>query len=148
MCSSDLVGVIGVTRCQQAFDCLHSYRSQCLEWCYDRLEGDRFGDQKYLDAWPSQYDQLRIAEHPGVNAAPWNKDVSAYSRDCEGIVQINGQPLVCYHFQGLRIFPGGLVLPQAIDYDSQLSDALMKLVYLPYLLLLQQAAEKIGRAHV
>ena len=146
------VGVIGVTRCQQAFDCLHSYRSQCLEWCYDRLEGDRFGDQKYLDAWPSQYDQLRIAEHPGVNAAPWNKDVSAYSRDCEGIVQINGQPLVCYHFQGLRIFPGGLVLPQAIDYDSQLSDALMKLVYLPYLLLLQQAAEssglKIGRAHV
>jgi len=138
------VGIIGVTRCPQALDCLWHYRKQCLEWCYDRLEGDRFGDQKYLDAWPALYSQLKIAQHPGVNAAPWNKDVSEYARDAEGFVRLNGQPLVCYHFQGLRVFPGGLVMPQAIDYDSRLSDALMNLVYMPYLHLLQQAAETCG----
>src|SRR5262249_40688234 len=25
------------------------WRDRCNEWCFDRLEGDRFADQKYLD---------------------------------------------------------------------------------------------------
>jgi hypothetical protein len=35
--------------------CLTKWRGQCLEWCYYRVEANRFGDQKYLDAWPKAY---------------------------------------------------------------------------------------------
>lgn len=126
------VGIIGVRRCEQALQCLADWRRQCIEWCYDRLDGARFGDQKYLDAWPGKYSQLKVSQHPGVNAAPWNKDDCQYTLVGEQVC-ISGQPLVCYHFQGLRLFPGGLVLPQAIDYGSLLPPDLQDLVYRPYL---------------
>jgi len=132
------VGIIGVRRSAQAVQCLSVWRRQCIEWCFDRLEGDRFGDQKYLDAWPAAYSELQVCQHPGVNAAPWNKDNSQYQL-VDGQVLINGQPLVCFHFQGLRLFPGGLVLPQAIDYGTLLSPELQNLVYRPYLRRLQAA---------
>ena len=32
--------------------CLDDWRARCLAWCYDRVELDRYADQKYLDAWP------------------------------------------------------------------------------------------------
>lgn len=35
--------------------CLQKWSEQCLEWCYNRQEPNRFGDQKYLDAWPKAY---------------------------------------------------------------------------------------------
>lgn len=126
------VGIIGVRRSAQAMRCLSDWRRQCIEWCFDRLEGERFGDQKYLDRWPAEYSELQICQHPGVNAAPWNKDNSQYQL-ADGQVQVNGQPLVCFHFQGLRLFPGGLVLPQAIDYGRLLPQPLQDLVYRPYL---------------
>ncbi len=34
---------------------LADWRARCLEWCHDRLEPDRFADQKYLDAWPERF---------------------------------------------------------------------------------------------
>jgi hypothetical protein len=132
------VGVIGVRRCEQAIECLSTWRRQCIEWCFDRLEENRFGDQKYLDAWPGVYSGLKVSQHAGVNAAPWNKDNSQYTV-ADRQVFVNNQPLVCFHFQGLRLFSGGLVQPQAIDYGSLLSPELESLVYRPYLRWLLEA---------
>ena len=52
--------------------CLRDYRKQCIDWCYDKLEDDRFADQKYLDSWPKKYDSVFIINHKGVNLALWN----------------------------------------------------------------------------
>lgn len=53
--------------------CLDDWRARCLDWCFDRVEGDRYADQKYLDAWPHRVGAaLLVLEQAGVNAAPWN----------------------------------------------------------------------------
>jgi hypothetical protein len=81
--------------------CLTRWREQCLEWCYDRVEGDRYADQKYLDKWPDTYAGVHIFEDPGVVMGPWNFvrfDVTLAG----GQVSIDGRPLIVYHFAGFK----------------------------------------------
>ena len=82
--------------------CLTQWREQCLEWCYDRLEGDRFADQKYLDAWPERYDSVCAFENPGVLMAPWNF-MQFDVREADGRPSVNGRALVFYHYQGFKV---------------------------------------------
>lgn len=71
------------------------WQDRCIEWCFARVEGDKFGDQKYLDKWPTLFgDAVHILEHKARTLAPWN--VTYYT---------SGQPAdpgVMYHFHGLR----------------------------------------------
>lgn len=84
--------------------CLQRWRDQCLEWCYDRAEGGRYGDQKYLDEWPTLYsDRLAILSHRGGGVAPWNWSSFTIVRSKEGIT-VGGDPLIFYHFHGVKVF--------------------------------------------
>lgn len=50
--------------------CLEHWKDKCLEWCYDRLDEDKFADQKYLDEWPDLYgDALVVSQNIGVGLA-------------------------------------------------------------------------------
>jgi hypothetical protein len=86
-------------------DVLARWREQCLEWCFDRFEGGRFSDQKYLDDWPTRYDGVGVVTDPAVGLAPWNASASALSAD-GATVLVDGAPLVFYHYHGLRLFRG------------------------------------------
>jgi hypothetical protein len=67
------VGLLSFRNDPSGRGCLDDWRSRCLDWCHDRLEDDRYADQKYLDAWPARHGSaLLVLEHEGVNAAPWN----------------------------------------------------------------------------
>lgn len=95
------VGWLSFRRDERALACLNWWRERCLEWCYDRVEADRFADQKYLDAWPTRFAGVRILRHPGANAAPWNVgDAPVHVRD--GLLRVGNAPLLFYHFHGLR----------------------------------------------
>ena len=81
--------------------CLMRWREQCLDWCYDRVERNRYADQKYLDTWPSVYRTVRIFENPGVVLGPWNfmkYEIAAV----DGRLMVDGQQLIFYHFAGFR----------------------------------------------
>jgi hypothetical protein len=80
---------------------LADWRSDCLSWCYERQEDGKFGDQAYLDNWEERYPYICITKNIGAGMAPWNQDQYRV-RDHLGQVYINGQPLIFYHFQGLR----------------------------------------------
>lgn len=96
------VGFLAFRQDQAAEECLGRWREQCLEWCYDRVEDGRFGDQKYLDAWPTECRDVHVIEHPGAGLAPWNFSRYAISPD-RAAPMVDGKPLVFYHFHALKL---------------------------------------------
>jgi hypothetical protein len=89
-------------RDEQGMACLQSWRDDCVAWCHDRLEADRYADQKYLDAWPARYDRLVNLRHKGAGVAPWNwARYPLALRD--DTLYVDGEALIFYHFHGVKI---------------------------------------------
>lgn len=81
--------------------CLADWCSQCLAWCYNKIEADgRFMNQGYLNEWPNLYANLKVITHSGINLAPWNLDGCPLAYE-NGEVFVNNEPLICYHYSGL-----------------------------------------------
>lgn len=137
------VGILGFRNDREGLRCLQTWRSQCNAWCYDRRENGKFADQKYLDVWPEQFCGVVISRHPGVNLAPWNKANHTLHTE-HGTPHVDGRPVVCYHFHGVRFYPFGIIEPQAIDYGAALSSTWLRLIYDPYLKLLAQTSRRLG----
>jgi len=101
------VGIFNV-QCQSfrndkvALQCLERWRDQCLDWCHDYVEGDKYADQKYLDEWPSLYGKsLVINHHLGIGVAPWNLDNKKLT--VSGVKYlVDEMPLVFFHFHGFK----------------------------------------------
>jgi hypothetical protein len=96
------VGWVSVRRRSEGFAALRWWRERCIEWCYDRVEGDRFADQRYLDRLPDLFAGVHVIGHLGANLAPWNiSDCRVEWRD--GSVVIEGRyPLMFFHFYGVK----------------------------------------------
>lgn len=68
------------------------WEERCLEWCHNRLEDGRFGDQKYLESFPLLFgDAVHIMPFPAAFQAPWNASIFTCSH------------CIAYHFHGLRL---------------------------------------------
>lgn len=78
---------------RKALDIINEWKQNCLEWCYNRIEDEKFGDQKYLEAWPKKYNsRIHISENDKWFLAPWNATRFDYK---DGII---------WHFHGAKIF--------------------------------------------
>lgn len=104
-------------RCDTAgLACLERWRDQCLEWCYDRAEDGKYGDQAYLDEWPGLYgERVAILQHRGGGVAPWNWSGTPITRHGDA-VQIGGDPLIFYHFHGVKIFNPWFISNGLLDW--------------------------------
>ena len=100
------VGWITFRNDHAARSCLETWRDQCLEWCYDRVEEGRFAEQRYLDAWPATVPPLTIVRHKGANVAPWNLGSVQLSFDGRGLT-LDGEPLLFFHAHGFQIASPG-----------------------------------------
>lgn len=92
-------------RTSEAYEAMRWWQDRCLEWCFARVEAGKFGDQKYLDQWPTLFaQQVHILKQKEKTLAPWN--VHYFGERAGGAVQP-----VFYHFHGLRLIsPGKLLL--------------------------------------
>jgi hypothetical protein len=91
---------------------LDKWRKQCINWCYARYEEGRFGDQKYLDDWPSAYQNIHILVHQGGGIAPWNLGKYVFKKDknlITGKVKRTGSifEIVFFHFQYVKFLEDG-----------------------------------------
>ncbi len=139
------VGWVTFRRDEAGLACLSWWRASCIEWCYDRLEGDRFADQKYLDQFPLKFSGVQIIEHPGVNVAPWNLDTGRLARSAGGELSFRGEPVIFFHFHKLRQAAPSLWQTRLGDYGATLDRATRDWLYIPYIRQLV-AAEREMRA--
>lgn len=107
------------------------WEDRCLEWCYARVEDGKFGDQKYLDDWPTRFQkQVHVLTHQEWILAPWNSIRYPYGS------------AIWHHFHDLRIASqnkfrlSGYAVPQ-VTIDN---------IYNPYIGTIQSAMKSLKQA--
>jgi len=107
------------------------WQKQCLEWCFNRVEDGKFGDQKYLDKWPLDYgSNVHVMEHLEWALAPWNATRFPYSGG------------IFYHFHSLRVLSKQRVYLGLYPLPKPLIEG----VYRPYIADLAIAIDILYRA--
>lgn len=107
------------------------WQERCLEWCFNRFEDGKFGDQKYLDDWQERFpDLVHVLEHQEWMLAPWNATRFPYSS------------AKIYHFQSLRIVDNNNV---QLCIGSLIPQPLIDNVYSIYLISLRDAINELIR---
>jgi len=135
------VGWLTFRRDERALTCLRWWRDRCIEWCYDREEDGKFGDQKYLDDWPTRFPGVSVIQHKGANLALWNlANYAIHSRG--GSVWVDDQQLIVFHFHGLKqIGPRSYQLHQA-HYHLRIDSTVRNKIYRPYVSALREEGDR------
>ena len=136
------VGLLCFRRDDQGLTVLNWWRERCNEWCYDRPEDGKYGDQLYLNDFPERFPGVRVLEHIGAGVAPWNNDQYAYGTDRSGRPQVSGQPLIFYHFHALVFVTEALIVP-AKHVSYPLPRGVIELCVTPYIDSLVQAVAEV-----
>ena len=111
---------------------LNWWKKKCLKWCYNRVEGNKFGDQKYLDSWPTKFSRVEVATHLGVGVAPWNIKRFTIKKNKNFFILENGKShqVIFYHFHDLRFFLNkNLAFLSSYDLSQEVIDK----IYNPYI---------------
>jgi hypothetical protein len=92
---------------QEGILALTWWKDRCLEWCFARVEDGKFGDQKYLDDWPTRFKKVHVLKNLGGGVAPWN--VQQYNitvRDNIVVGDMSGQvfKIIFYHFHDVKLY--------------------------------------------
>ncbi len=98
---------VSFKRDSQGLNCLEIWRNQCIDWCYDRHEDGRMGDQKYLDQWPLLFSSTHVIQHLGAGLAPWNYPNYFIEQLTDGHILVNGQQLIFFHFHQFQLIADG-----------------------------------------
>jgi hypothetical protein len=130
------VGWVGFRDDAKGTVVLDWYCERTLEWCSDTPEDGKYADQGYLN-WFPDFSGVRVLESPGFDLAPWNTARHALRTDSSGALAVDGDPLVFFHFHGLRKVGRWFATSQLI-YRSPLSDILRRRIYQPYVDVLAQ----------
>lgn len=84
------------------------WRDKCIEWCYNRLEDGKCGDQKYLDCWTEKFEGVHVLQNFGGGVAPWNLLSYNLLKDFNGLFVQDKKTkqkykLVFHHFQDVKL---------------------------------------------
>ena len=110
------------------------WRRECLKWCYAYSEGDKYGDQKYLDRFSTLFPATHDIQHIGTGIAPWNVLKFSFSLKDNKIILKNKdveEIVIFYHFQNLKIDLAKKIIWLGKWYDCK--PDVIELFYKPYI---------------
>jgi hypothetical protein len=140
---------------------LNWWRDRCLEWCYNRYEDGKFGDQKYLDDWSERFTGVHSLQHFGGGLAPWNVqrfDFQEFRGKIIGELKTKKSKntdlsrdyregsnfeAVFFHFHGVKLFEQDKSIFAPKMY--LLNETVKQLFYYPYLQKLKAAQTQLAK---
>lgn len=131
------VGLLCFRNDTNGCEVLKWWSERCIEWCYERVEDGKFGDQLYLEDWPTRFNGVRILEHDGAGVAPWNQGKYEFSLGGDDSPQVNSVPVIFYHFHSFTYLTPQIVLP-AKDLHYPVPALAVAFCIVPYLDCLEQ----------
>lgn len=127
---------------------LERWRNDCIDWCYARIENGKFGDQKYLDTWTTEFEGVHEMQHLGGGVAPWNMQQFEFKNENAKITvkqKSTGKEfdLVFFHFHGLKLFSDNIVSYTGDKYEMD-SDV-KQILFEPYTKELLKIGKKLQK---
>ena len=119
---------------ERGLTALNWWRKACIDWCFNRFEDGKFGDQKYLDDWPERFAGVYVSEHLGVGVAPWNMQQYIFTKEKEAIsgTEISSGKkfqVIFFHFHSLAFVTPSYFSPR--PYYKRTESAI-RLLFNPY----------------
>jgi hypothetical protein len=127
--------------------CLAQWRRQCLEWCRHQIDNEhgRFGDQRYLEQWPTDFaGAVQVLEPPGYGLAPWNISRFSLKASSQGL-NADGRDIRFYHFHGIRILDSHWAADRLWQYHYVPDQVVLQQLYAPYLAVLLEMESRVAR---
>ncbi len=145
VCGVYNVGWLSFSNDDNSISCLKWWRDRCIEWCYKRVEGDKFADQKYLDDWAKLFKKVRVIQHKGANLATWN--IENYKvKFIDDRLWIDNEELIFFHFHGLRRLTN---LFYCVGYhQTKINRVIRKKIFKPYFETLREINSKLIKSHL
>lgn len=124
---------------------LNWWKNACLDWCFNRVEDNKFGDQKYLDDWPQRFKGVKELKNLGGGVAPWNVQQYTFEKTDDHIIgkEIASHKifsLIFYHFHDFKYGQKNIFL---LANTYLLNKNVTELIYRPYITALNNVEEKI-----
>lgn len=129
------------TKKRESLQCLERWRSQCLRWCYYKVENGKMGDQMYLNEWSRLYKNLVVSRNVGVDAAPWNISQYLVTKDMEW-PKINNERLICYHFHQFSLLSDREF---ELSFGYLIQKNVKEYIYKPYINNIKEQIRKIKK---
>ncbi|MGO9462965.1 MAG: glycosyl transferase [Isosphaeraceae bacterium] len=94
------LGFLAVRMTGQGRQFISWWADRTRRFCYDEVPNGLFTDQRWVDLAPAFFDDIAIIRDPQYNVATWNLTHRRATGRAPFEIQINGRPLVFYHFSG------------------------------------------------
>jgi len=125
---------------------LNWWKDSCIDWCFDRVEDGKFGDQKYLDEFSSRFSGVYECNHPGAGIAPWNLQQYEFEKEDDKLVGVHRSDNmkfvpVFFHFHGLKFYQNNIVNYAGGYYE--IKAPVFEFFYEPYVQLLAEKAKNV-----
>ena len=133
-------GYVAARNSSQGNQVINWWKDRCIQSCSVIPTDTTFADQKYLDQFSELFPFGVSAEHKGLNVAPWNVESFNIADGVDG-VQVNDEPLLLYHFQGLHLFKNGTA--SLYIGNMRIPDLIRVVIYQPYLRALIRAFARL-----
>jgi len=85
-----------------SLEALKWWRQKTIDWCYNKLQDGKFGDQLYLNDWPDRFKGVYVLQNKKLCLAPWNATkYHIFLKNNE--IYVEDSKLIIYHFHSFEI---------------------------------------------